>query len=343
MPQPRESVTIHDVARASGVSVSTVSRVLNDKDDVAEATYSRVQSVISELGYTSSLAAKSMRSRQTNVIGLIVPTLDDPFTVEVMKGVNRAIVQENYDLIVFTSGDFRSESSAQKESNYVSLLNHSITDGVIILVPSATNFATNAPVVAVDPNNESPDCPAVIATNRDGALAAMHYLIGLGHSRIGFVGGRSALQSSIRRLQGYVDGLQMAGIFVDPALIQEGDFTRDVGYRCGHKLLSLAQPPTAIFAANDQSAFGVIKAAQELGLKIPDDLSVVGFDNVPEAAYALPGGLTTVDQSLREMGSIATEMLVRLIKGEALADSIHRIPTQLIVRGSCRALQGSAQ
>jgi len=338
MSQPRESITIHDVAREAGVSVSTVSRVLNDKADVAESTYSRVKSVIAELGYTSSLAAKSMRSRQTNVIGLIVPTLDDPFPIEVMKGVNQAIVQFNYDLIVFTSGDFRVKSSAQKESQYVSLLNHSITDGVIILVPSATSFATNAPVVAVDPNNESPNCPAVIATNRDGALAAMRHLIDLGHARIGFVGGRNALQSSLRRQQGYVDGLEMAGLPVDPALIQEGDFSQELGYRCGHKLLSLAQPPTAIFAANDQSAFGVIKAAQELGLKVPNDLSVIGFDNIPESAFSIPGGLTTVDQGLHQMGFTATEMLVSLIKGETLPESLHRIPTQLVIRGSCRAI-----
>lgn len=334
----KKTVTIHDVARAAGVSVSTVSRVLNDKDDVSQATYSRVQDVISEMGYTSSLAAKSMRSRQTNVIGLIMPDLEESFPLEVMKGINHAIAQFNYDLIVYTNGDIHKNTTAEKESHYVSLLNNSITDGVIIVTPVATNFATNAPVVAVDPNNATPNCPAIIATNRNGALSAMDYLIELGHRRIAFVSGRTDLQSSVRRQQGYLDGLQQAGIEVDPALMVEGDFTMQVGAICGQQLLSLPQPPTAVFAANDQSAFGVIKAAHEMGFSIPEDLSVIGFDNIPEAAYYLPVGLTTIDQSVRQMGIVATEMLIKLIKGETLEQMVNKMHTQLIIRGSCRAI-----
>ncbi|MCA9873370.1 MAG: LacI family DNA-binding transcriptional regulator [Anaerolineales bacterium] len=338
MSQPKKAVTIHDVARAAGVSVSTVSRVLNDKDDVAQTTYSRVQTVISELGYASSLAAKSMRSHQTNVIGLIMPDLEESFPLEVMKGVNQAILDLNYDLIVYTNGDINKNTSAEKESQYVSLLNNNLTDGVIIVTPAATTFSTNSPVVAVDPNNETPNCPAIIATNRNGALSAMDYLLQLGHRRIGYIGGRSDLQSAIRRQQGYLDGLAQAGIPAEPELMQEGDFTMESGYRCGQQLLALAERPTAVFAANDRMAFGVAKAAQEIGLNIPDDLSLVGFDDIPEAAYYLPGGLTTVDQSIRQMGLIATEMLVKLIRGEGLESIITKMPTRLIVRGSCRSL-----
>jgi len=338
MSQPKKAVTIHDVARAAGVSVSTVSRVLNDKDDVAQTTYSRVQTVISELGYASSLAAKSMRSHQTNVIGLIMPDLEESFPLEVMKGVNQAILDLNYDLIVYTNGDINKNTSAEKESQYVSLLNNNLTDGVIIVTPAATTFSTNSPVVAVDPNNETPHCPAIIATNRNGALSAMDYLLQLGHRRIGYIGGRSDLQSAIRRQQGYLDGLAQAGIPAEPELMQEGDFTMESGYRCGQQLLVLAERPTAVFAANDRMAFGVAKAAQEIGLNIPDDLSLVGFDDIPEAAYYLPGGLTTVDQSIRQMGLIATEMLVKLIRGEGLESIITKMPTRLIVRGSCRSL-----
>jgi len=338
MSRLKATVTIHDVARAAGVSVSTVSRVLNDKDDVAETTYSRVQKVISELGYTSSLAAKSMRSHKTNVIGLIMPDLAEAFPIEVMKGVDRAIAQYNYDLIVYTNGDIHKNTSAEKERHYVSLLNNSITDGIIIVTPVTTTFATNAPVVAVDPNNETPDCPAVIATNRDGALSAMNYLTELGHRRIGYVGGRTDLQSAIRRLQGYVDGLQQAGIEVNQDLVTVGNFTQESGYQCGMELLTKGERPTAVFAANDRSAFGLIKAAQELGLNIPNDLSVVGFDNIPETAYYLSIGLTTVCQSVQQMGSVATDMLLKLINKEQLDEKLYKMPTQLIVRGSCRPI-----
>lgn len=338
MPRSKGSVTIHDVARAAGVSVSTVSRVLNDKDDVAIDTYEQVKQVISELGYTSSLAAKSMRSRKTNVIGLVMPDVGDSFSVEVMKGVNQAIAQFGYDLIMYTGGDASASSWPAREQKYISLLNGSITDGVVIVAPYALTFPTTYPVVAVDHHPGDTNFPAVVSTNREGALAIMEYLIQLGHRRIGYVGGRSDLQSGIRRYQGYVDALQQADIPVNPELVQEGNFTIDVGYRCGQHLLNLPERPTAIFAANDQSAFGVIRAAHEMELKIPDDVSIVGFDNIPETAYFLPGGLTTVDQSVRQMGLAATEMLVKLIKGEALAETIYKVPTRLVVRGSCRAV-----
>lgn len=338
LPRKRNSITIHDVARAAGVSVSTVSRVLNEKDDVAAETYNRVTEVISELGYTSSLAAKSMRSRKTNVIGMIMPDVQNPFSVQVMGGVNEAITKYGYDLITYTGGDSTVASWPAREQKYVSLLNGSITDGVVIVAPTAPTFSTNYPIVAVDHHPENIDFPTVIATNREGALSVMRYLIGLGHNRIGFIGGRPDLQSAFRRYQGYVDGLEQAGIDLDSNLVHEGYFTIEGGYECAKTLLNLPERPTAIFAANDQSAFGTIAAAQEMGLQIPDDLSVVGFDNTPESAYILPVGLTTVDQDLHQMGIAATEMLVTLIKGEVLPEVVHKIPTQLIVRGSCRAV-----
>jgi LacI family transcriptional regulator len=325
------------VARAAGVSVSTVSRVLNDKDDVAPETYQKVQDVIEELSYTSSLAARSMRSRRTNVIGLIMPDVQGPFAIQVMRGINRAITELGYDLIVYTGGDAKKKSSADREQRFVSLLNSGITDGVIVVTPTATTFSTASPVVVVDPNNVSPDCPAVIAANRSGALVAMEYLISLGHRRIGFIGGRPELQSAVQRLQGCKDGLRQAGIPLDPELIQAGDYSTETGMICAQKLLNLSDPPTAIFAANDQSAIGVIKAAQGAGLRVPDGLSLVGFDNIPEAAYISPG-LTTVDQSIDKMGYVATEMLVRLIQGESLDSNLYKMPTHLIIRDSCRPI-----
>jgi LacI family transcriptional regulator len=339
MRRKKRSITIHDVANAAGVSVSTVSRVLNDKDDIAPETYERVKHIISEMGYTSSLAARSMRSTRKNVIGLIMPDAGEPFPIEVMKGVNSEIAASDYDLIMYTCGDYRKHFTADREKKFVSLLNNSITDGVIVITPSATHFNTNAPVVAVDPHYESTEYPSVISTNRDGAMEAMNYLINLSHRRIGFISGRFDLKSADRRLCGYKDSLVQAGIPIDPDLIVQGDFTAETGLRCTRQLLSLPNPPDAIFAANDESALGAYQAAQEAGLSIPADLSIVGFDNIPEAALADPG-LTTVDQSIQEMGKIATQMLIKLIEGEPMEEMIIKTSTRLVIRESCRALQG---
>jgi LacI family transcriptional regulator, galactose operon repressor len=340
MKRTRAATTIRDVAREAGVSVSTVSRVLNDKDDVASDTYQRVQTVIQQLSYTSSLAARSMRSHRTNVIGLIVPDIGDSFSIQVMKGVHRAIANLDYDLIAYTGGSTRRPSSAEREQYYVSLLNGSVADGVVIVTPAAISFSTTAPVVAVDPNKESTGCLSVIATNHVGALAAMEYLIDLGHRRIGFIGGRPDLQCAEQRLLGYTDALRQAYISIDPDLIAVGDFTAETGCRCAQRLLSLPEPPTAIFAANDQSAIGAIEAARQAGLSVPDDLSVVGFDNIPEAAYYNPA-LTTVDQFIDRMGQVATEILLGLIEGQRPESDLYKMPTQLVVRDSCRAVGGN--
>jgi LacI family transcriptional regulator len=335
MRRGNKSTTILDVARAAGVSVSTVSRVLNDKDDVAPETYARVRGVVAELGYTSSLAARSMRSHQTGVIGVVVPDLEDPFCIQVVKGIHHAIVALEYDLIAYTSGSIKVHSRAEGEQRYVSLLNGSITDGIIVVTPAATSFATSAPLVAIDPNNECPDCLTVTATNHAGAVAAMDYLIGLGHRHIGFIGGRLDPRCAQQRLQGYADALRQADIPLAPELIATGDFSRAAGHACARQLLSLAEPPTAIFAANDQSAMGAIEAAREAGRHVPGDLSVVGFDNTPEAAYYNPA-LTTVDQFIDKMGYVATELLIGLVQGQSCEDTLYEMPTQLVVRDSCR-------
>lgn len=331
MPRSR-SVTIHDVARAAGVSISTVSRVLNGKEDVADETRQRVWAAVAALGYTSNLAARSMRSRRTGLLGLILPDVGHPFAIEILKGVNRAIAESPFDLIVYTTGSVQKSGAAEHEQRYVALLNNSIADGSVIVAPASPSFQTEAPVVAVDPHVACPGYPAVQATNYEGAREATCYLISLGHRRIGFIGGRAELASANQRLQGYLDALREAGLPVDPSLIVPGDYTTESGYRGALQLLQRPDPPTAIFAANDQSALGVLRAAAERGVRVPQDLSVVGFDNIPEAHYH---GLTTVDQFIAEMGYIAMRMLMRLVEGEALPDPLYRMPTQLVVRQSC--------
>ncbi len=331
MSRTKRSVTIIDVAKAAGVSVTTVSRVLNGKDDVSAETAERVRTVIEDLNYSSSLAARGMRSRKTNVIGLIMPDVEGAFAVQVMRGVNRAILELDCSLLVYTNGDFRRNASAAKERQYVSLLNSGVTDGVVIVTPTSPGFSSVAPVVSVDPNVSYGSGPAVISTNFEGAYEATQHLIALNHTRIGFIGGRVDLLSAQQRREAFTQAMQAAGLPVDPQIVIDGDYTTETAARCTHHLLSLASPPTAIFAANDQSAIGVLEAAASRGVRVPEDLSVAGFDNIPEAAYL---NLTTVDQFLNQMGYLGTNMLFDLIHGQPLDEEVITIETRLVLRGS---------
>jgi len=336
MRTKQSMVRIQDVARIAGVSVTTASRVLNNKDDVAPATYEKVRRVMTELNYTASLAAKSMRSRATNVIGLLMPDVTDAFNVEMIRGVGAVIRDSGYDLLVYTSGSPGLSKSASWEQEHVALLSSGLTDGCIVVTPVAPTFPDNARIVVVDPNGNGASVPSVIATNRVGAMDVMRYLIGLGHRRIGFITGRYDMQSAIRRFQGYQDSLAEMDIAYDPELVQHGDYTRERGQAAARLLLERPDRPTAIFAANDRSAIGVIDVAKELGLRIPQDLSVVGFDNIPESMHGTPM-LTTVDQSIQEMGALATKLLISILQGETPENTLCKIPTRLIIRESCQA------
>jgi LacI family transcriptional regulator len=188
----------------------------------------------------------------------------------------------------------------------VAQLNGTVTDGIIVVTPNAATYRTASPLVAIDPYQATTEFPAVIATNYQGVLEAMTYLVSLGHRRIGFIAGRPDLESAKRRLEGYHAGLAQAGITADPALIVTGDYTRAMGAECAEQLLSLTTPPTAIMASSDETAFGVYDAAAARGVRIPDDLSVIGFDNTLESISVNPP-LTTVDQFIEKMGVLAAQ------------------------------------
>jgi len=278
-----------------------------------------------------------MRSHRTNVIGLVVPDLRTSFTVQVVRGVGRAIEELAYDLIIYTSGNDWNGTRAAREQHHVALLNGSLADGTIVVTPTATTFPTDNPIVVVDPHNGETGLPAVLATNRVGAMTAMKHLLNLGHRRIGFIGGRPDLVSSMRRLEGYQDSLVQAGLPLEPDLVQTGDYSLATARNCTFELLALPQPPTAIFAANDETAIGVIEAAAEQGLRVPQDLSVIGFDNIPEAAQVSPR-LTTIDQGIETMGYLAVGLLIELLQGQPLTSSSRKVPTQLVIRESCQAI-----
>lgn len=334
MINKQSKVTIQDVAKTAGVSVSTVSRVLNQKVDVSAETQNRIQQVITQMGYTSNLAARSMRSSRKNLIGLIVPDVEFPYSIEVMKGVNRAIADKKYDLLVYTTGGFQKRDSALREQHYISLLNGTITDGLIVVTPSAAHFVSTAPIVSIDPHVLDENYSTLLADHYSGAVELMHYLVSLHHQRIGFISGRSGFQSN-ERFRAYRDVLSEAGIEYDPDLVAAGDFSVRTGAECARKLLALKTRPTAIFAANDQSALGVYTAAEEMGIAIPEDLSLAGFDDIPEAKYY---NLTTVRQPMDEMGAMAVELLIKLIEEDNVGRDVHQLPARLVVRGSCQAL-----
>jgi LacI family transcriptional regulator, galactose operon repressor len=330
-------VTIGDVAAEAGVSVATVSKVINGRWGVAEATSERVRAVIEELGFQSSLVAQSLRSRNTRVIGVLVADIE-PFSAELLKGVARAIEGSGYELVVF-SGCGRADDQVGWERRYLSRVSGTLCDGALLVTPSSVDVTFGAPVVAVDHNVGSSALPTVDADNLNGAMIATEHLLELGHRRIGFLAGRRDLESARLRERGYRVALERAGIEVDPSLIRVGGYQVDTAQEGTRQLLELDDRPTALFAANDVSAIAAMSVTRSLGLAVPDDLSVIGFDNVPESALSEPP-LTTIEQPIKQMGFDATKILFRLLDGTEPVPEHTLLPTRLVVRGSCRPLEG---
>lgn len=326
-----QRVTIHDVARTAGVSPATVSKVINGRYGVALATTERVRAVIEELGYESSLVARSLRSHRTNVIGILVAEFE-PFSAEILKGVSTAIGGTGYELLAYSSGD-SAGARAGWERRSLSRLSGTLIDGAILVTPTVVDSGGTTPVVAIDPHAGPLGMPTVDSDNFTGALTATNHLLSLGHRRIGFLGGRADLESSRLREEGYRAALEAAGVVPDPDLVRGGDYRREGAHVPARELLTLEERPTAIFAANDLSAIGTMDVARELGISVPDELSVIGFDNVPESALTGPP-LTTIAQPMREMGAAALSLLVGLLDGTREPGSHVRLPTELVARSS---------
>lgn len=332
-------VTINDVAAAAGVSVATVSKVINDRYGVSTATADRVKAVIRQLGYESSLIARSLRSHRTNVVAILVADIE-PFSAELLKGVARAINASGYELIVYSGGGHGQEHAGWERRN-VSRLSGTLADGVILVTPTVDDVGAVGSIVAVDPHSGDSTMPNVHADNFAGAITATEHLIGLGHRRIGFLAGRPDLESAQRREQGFRDALTTAGIDFDPDLVRVGGYELETSREPARQLLDLADPPTAIFAANDLSAIQTMSVARSLGMTVPDDISVIGFDNIPESALTDPP-LTTIDQSIQTMGEEAVRLLVDLLDGVPDLPQQIVLPTKLVVRQSCRAIASNA-
>lgn len=323
-------VTIADVARAAGVSIPTVSKVINQRDGVAQGTILRVQEVVEQLGYETSLVARSLRSSRTGVVGILV-TEFEPFSTELLRGVSGATTGTGYELLAY-AGLVTGAEQKGWERRSLSRLSGTLIDGAIVVTPSTALSASSIPVVAIDPHTGPEGHATVDSDNEGGAVQAVEHLVGLGHTRIAHLRGRPDLASAQLREAGYRRALVAAGLRVDESLVRDGGYQEDRSAEVALDLLAGPDRPTAVFAANDSSAVGVLRSAAALGLRVPEDLSVVGFDDVPQAATTTPP-LTTVAQPLVELGSHAVEMLLAMLRGEQTSDHV-RLPTTLRVRQS---------
>lgn len=336
--QARKRVTIRDVAARAGVSTSTVSYVINDSGPVAAGTRALVTNAIRELGFEPNQSARSLKRPRVSSIGLIVPELRNAFFALLTEGVQEAAFEHDVVVVLCSTG-----ASAEREDYYASMLKSQRLDGVLYLSgtgvsrQSLIELAALEPIVFVDERLTGMDVPWVGSDNRGGARAAAEHLLEVGHRHIGIIGGPPALWSAEQRLAGYREAMAAAGIDPDDAPTRDGDYRYDSGYKAAGELLSGSQRErlTAILCANDLMAFGVIRYCRENGLRIPEDVSLVGFDDIPAASLLSPP-LSTVRQAAHEMGRLATELLLKRVGGED-AGSVEApalLPTSLQARES---------
>ena len=327
-------ITIIDVAAEAGVSYGTVSRVINNNVNVKEETRERVLDAMQRLGFVANRQARSLAGGKSNSIGVLVPDLGTGYIGEIIRGIDAELGLSGLDLILYTT-----HRTASKEANYVANLATGMVDGLLLVLPrSPADYIgiltqRNFPFVLIDHQGTSQDCPSVGATNWQGGYNATEYLIKLGHQRIGFITGWMDLGCALDRLDGYRSALRTYHIPEAPELIYEGTFFQPDGFAGASALIDLPNPPTAIFASNDVMAMGAMDAVRSRGLRVPDNISILGFDDIPQAALVHPA-LTTVRQPLEQMGRVATQMLLDVLKAPDKAINRLELPTELMIRGS---------
>lgn len=327
--------TIFDIARESGVSYSTVSRTLNGFEFVKDSTRERVLSAAEKLGYVPNQQARSLAGGPSNLIGVLVPTLTNGYIIEILQSIDDELTHSNYNLILYTTNRHQGT-----EATYAATIMNGAADGLLLVAPLISDSYLDVlrqrdfPYVLIDQEDRSGQSTVVNAKNRQGAYAATQYLIELGHRRIGFIAGLPQLSSAIERFEGYRAALSDYGIPFREDYVAPGDFRTQVGYQAAQKLLALPDAPTAIFATNDLSALGAMEAIRERNLRIPEDVSVIGFDDIPQAAMTYPK-LTTVRQPLDQMGREAVHLLLERLENPALELRRVTLETQLIIRDSC--------
>jgi DNA-binding LacI/PurR family transcriptional regulator len=329
----RGHLSIKDIARLAHVSHSTVSRALQNSPLVNAKTAEKIRQIALESGYRASAVARGLVTRRTRTIGLVVTTVADPFTSEVVSGVEHAASDHGYSVFLADSN-----ADPEREKKVVQSFAEQRVDGIVVTssrvgalyVPLLSEM--RVPIVLV--NNQHPGAfvHSVMIENVDGSRAAANHLVQLGHTRIAYLGDQFGYESDTERLAGYREALEGARIPILPELIVHGDGKPEEAVLAMEKLLALAEPPTAVFCYNDRSALGAMRAIRMRGLRVPEDISVVGFDDLFLASYTDPP-LTTVRQPMRRMGQLAMESLFKLMSGEKLAVAI-KVDAELILRES---------
>jgi LacI family transcriptional regulator len=331
------AATIHDVAKRAGVSVATVSRVLNGKELVREETSRSVRAAAESLRYVPNVAARSLSIRRSQTIGIVLPDVHGEFFSEVIRGIDLAARAEGYHILV--SG---SHSDPVQMLEVVDTMRGRV-DGLVVMAPDVTLApleelrARDMPVVLL--NSSGPNRDAITIDNYGGARAMMRHLHGLGHTRIAFVRGPQHNADARERLRGYRHAMRGMAAASLRALECNGDFTEESGFAAGRRVAVSAPRPTAVFAANDSMAVGVLASFAAAGIKVPEVMSVVGFDDIPIARYVAPP-LTTMRVDIAEVGRRAFALLLDAITDPNAHVTRHdRVGTALVVRGSCMAPQ----
>jgi LacI family transcriptional regulator len=324
-------VTLAEIAAEAGVSLPTVSKVVNDRADVAPETRARIARLLEQHNYRAARRS----ARRSGLIDLVFNQLDSPWAIQILRGVEDYFAGHSRAVVVSAV-----RHDAVRATSWTNALASHDTNGVILVTSelsvdqSRELHEHGIPLVVIDPVNvPGPDVPSVGATNWAGGIAATDHLLALGHRRIATISGPDSYLCSRARIDGYRYALERAGLAYDPALVRYGDFHHEGGFRRAGELLDLSERPTAIFAGSDQQALGVYEAARQRGLRIPEDLSVAGFDDLPVARWLSPP-LTTVRQPLIQMGRVGAEMLGHLIEGSGLRSQRMELSTELLVRES---------
>jgi LacI family transcriptional regulator len=333
------AATIRDVARAAGVSVATVSRVMNDSGPVRHETRLRIEEAVLQLHFTPNSTARSLSTRQTHTIGVLLPDLYGEFFSEIIRGIDQTIQGKGFHALISSSHNDAGEVEAALRTM------RGRVDGLILMASGLTAdtlariLPHNTPLVLINANYDGAQYDTLDVDNFSGAFAMTEHLLALGHREIRMISGAAGHRDASEREAGFRAALHAAGIVDIDGWIVPGEFTEASGFRAAQQILAQPMRPTAIFAANDSMAVGVLSALREAGVGVPEDVAVVGFDDIPIAEYVSPP-LTTVRVAVASLGARAVEKLFHSI--DTNNDNEHNsevLPTELIVRRSCGAMQ----
>jgi LacI family transcriptional regulator len=328
-----DRVTVAQVAEEAGVSAMTVSNVLNGRAGASEETRRRVLGAAERLGYQPNLSARNLKGGRTGLVGVMTLDLTGQYGLEIVRGIADELACDEREMLISAT-----YQDAVRERERVEFLARGLVDGVLMVAPVLEDGTMellrrkNLPCVVIDPRRLDVPLPRVTVDNYGGMRQGTQHLLDLGHTRIAYLRGIADLESSAVRYQGFRDALRLAGADAGESMVAESDFSYTQSFRVASAMIA-GHRPTALVAGGDLIAFGAVDAARACGLRVPGEFSVVGFDDLPQAAQMFPA-LTTVRQPLHEMGKIAARMLLSLLDGRPLLLQNMQIPTELIVRGT---------